>query len=187
MGITLCNFLSYGAYFSIFVVSPVLLIQIGGLSSTQFGLLTFIGSALAYFLAGTLNSRYVSRFGSHKMLRFGWFCMLLSGLLMLILPLFLGIKGVSIGVPMILCFFGSTFIWPNAFSIALNPFPHIAGYAGVSYRFMLLGGGAVIGSLISYLPHNSAIALALTLILCTSLAWIVYETSVHENPENKVG
>lgn len=178
MGITLCNFLSYGAYFSLFVVSPVLLIHVAKLSATQFGLIMFAGSCAAYLLAGTLNSRYVKRLGGATMLRFGWACMGLSGLLMLILPLAFGISGWSIAAPMILCFFGSTFIWPNAFSIALQPFPHIAGYAGVSYRFMLLAGGAIIGSLIAYLPHFTAIPLACVLIACTALAWIVYERMV---------
>lgn len=178
LGITLCNFLSYGAYFSIFIVTPLLLIRDVGISPIHYGILVCFGSAIAYLLAGYLNTRYVLRFGTANMMRFGWMVMTLSGILLWLLPNFIDFDEISIGAPMILFFFGSTFIWPNAFATALTPFPHIAGYASVSYRLMLLGGGAVIGSLISYLPTDTTTPLSCVLIICSLLAWRIYEKLV---------
>jgi DHA1 family bicyclomycin/chloramphenicol resistance-like MFS transporter/DHA1 family 2-module integral membrane pump EmrD-like MFS transporter len=178
LGVTLCNFLSYGAYFSIFIVTPLLLIRDVGISPIHYGVLVCFGSAVAYLLAGYLNTRYVLRFGTANMMRFGWAVMIVSGILMWILPNFADFDEMAIGFPMILFFFGSTFIWPNAFATALTPFPHIAGYASVSYRLMLLGGGAIIGSLISYLPTDTTTPLACVLIVCSLLAWRIYEKLV---------
>lgn len=176
MGIAFCNFLSYGAYFSLFVVSPILLIHKAKMAPLAFGGFLFLGSAIAYILAGIINSYFVVRLGSKMMLRFGWLIMTLSGLCMLLLADSQGITLLSIGVPMFFFFFGSTFIWPNTFTLAMNPFPHIAGYAGVTYRFMLLGGGAVLGALVSYLPENTQEPLAYVMMICSALAWLVYES-----------
>ena len=174
MGITFCNFLSYGAYFSLFVVSPILLIHTAKMPPLHFGAVLFLGSAVAYVIAGMINTRLVVRLGTKAMLRFGWLMMILSGLAMWIVS-FDGVNLFSVGIPMFFFFFGSTFIWPNTFTLAMNPFPHIAGYAGVTYRFMLLGGGAVLGAFVSYLPENTQEPLAWVMMICSALAWIVYE------------
>ncbi|HSW72997.1 MAG TPA: multidrug effflux MFS transporter [Chlamydiales bacterium] len=175
MGITVCTFLSYGAFFSWFVTGPVLLIEKAGISSIDFGLITFLGGGFAYALSGWLNGKYVKKFGIPNMLRFGWAWMTFAGLLMLLGYFFFGINVWAIAVPVIIFYFGSTFIWPNAFAAAFTPFGKIAGYAGGLYSFMQLGGGAVLGSLMSYLPSKNQVPLALVKIICSALSWIIYE------------
>jgi len=69
MGVTVCTFLSYGAFFAWFTAGPVLLIHVVGISPVTFGLMTFLGGGFAYGLAGWLNSKWVMRFGMSNMMR----------------------------------------------------------------------------------------------------------------------
>lgn len=175
MGITFCTFLSYGAFFAWFTAGPVLLIHIVGISPITFGWLTFIGGGIAYALAGWINGRLVGSFGMASMMRIGWAFMILAGVLMFMGKLLIGINVWVIMIPIVLFYFGSTFIWPNAFASAFTPFGHIAGYAGALYGFMQISGGAVISGLISYLPDTNQIPLALVFIGASALSWLVYE------------
>jgi len=175
MGITFCAFLGYGAFFSWFTVGPVLLIHQLGLSPVVFGWITCLGGGGAYALAGWLNGRFVKKFGMHKMLRVGFFIMLLSGIFMWLGYRYFGVNLYSIVIPVILFYFGTTLLWPNAYAIAFTPFGHIAGYAGALYGFMQLCGGAVISSLVSYLPSDNQRPLALIIIITSMMGWIVFE------------
>lgn len=176
MGVTLCTFLSYGAFFAWLTAGPVLLIHVVGISPLAFGLITFFGGGIAYALAGWINGRVVKRFGMSNMMRFGWSVMILSGLLMLIGYWLFGSNVWVIVIPMVLFYFGSTFIWPNAFATAFTPFGQIAGYAGALYGFMQIGGGAAMSALITYLPETNQVPLALVFIFASILAWLIYES-----------
>jgi Bcr/CflA subfamily drug resistance transporter len=175
MGISLCTFLSYGAFFSWFTVGPVLLIHVAKLTPIAFGWVNCIGGGGAYALAGWLNGRLVTRYGMVNMMRFGFSIMLLSGILMLLGKALLGVNSWAIIAPIILFYFGSTFIWPNAFATAFTPFGKIAGYAGALYGAMQIGGAAVIGAVVSHLPAQTQIPLALVILLASGLAWLIYE------------
>ncbi len=175
MGVTLCTFLSYGALFAWLTAGPVLLIHTVGLSPLAFGLITFLGGGVAYASAGWLNGRLVTRFGMSNMMRAGWIIMIFSGLLMMAGKIFVGVNAWVIVIPITLFYFGSTLIWPNAFAIAFTPFGQIAGYAGAAYGFMQLGGGAVMGGIVSHLPTTSQMPLAIIIIVESILAWLAYE------------
>lgn len=175
MGVTVCTFLSYGALFAWLTAGPVLLIHTVGISPAAFGLINFLGGGLAYALAGRINGKVVTRFGMPTMMRFGWSVMILSGLFMLGGKWLIGVNAWTIATPAILFYFGSTFIWPNAFATAFTPFGHIAGYAGALYGFMQISGGALIGTLIVYLPETDQIPLGFVMLISSILAWVIYE------------
>lgn len=175
MGITACTFLTYGAFFSWFVAGPVLLIQNAGLTPVEFGWMTLIGGGSAYVLSGWLNGRLVGRFGMNVMMRLGWAICICSGLFMLLTFLIHGVEAWSIITSIIVFYFGSTFIWPNAFSIAFTPFGKIAGYAGALYGSMQIGGAAAIGSFVSFLPDENQLPLALVFTLAPALSWALFE------------
>jgi len=176
MGITGCTFLTYGAFFSWFVAGPVLLIKLVGLTPVEFGWVTLLGGGSTFALAGWLNGRFVERFGMKSLLRFGWSICIFSGLFMLVTFLIHGVEAWSIIVSITLFYFGSTFIWPNVFSIAFTPYGKIAGYAGALYGSMQIGGAAAVGSLISFLPDKNQLPLALVFIIAPSLAWGIFES-----------
>lgn len=175
MKITLCTFLSYGAFFAWLTTGSVLLIHGLGMNPAAFGLFTFLGGGIAYAIAGWLNGKVVKKFGMNTMLRFGWSVMIFSCLMLLGGYVIYGLNEWAILIPIVLFYFGSTFIWPNAFAIAFTPFGQIAGYAGALYGFMQIGGGAVMGILMSYLPETNQLPLALTMLLCSICAWGIFE------------
>lgn len=181
MGITLCTFFSYGALFAWLISGPVLLIHVLGMSALAFGLITFLGGGIAYALAGWLNGRWVTRFGIPNMMRLGWSIMIISGLLLVAGKWMVGINVWVIVIPIILFYFGSTFIWPNAFAAAFTPFGEIAGYAGALYGFMQLGGGAIMGGLIACFPTVNQTPLALTILMGSTVAWLCYEVIAGQN------
>ncbi|MGI4851069.1 MAG: multidrug effflux MFS transporter [Janthinobacterium lividum] len=82
MGLSLSTFLTYGAFFSWFVIGPVLLIEKIGISPSTFGWLSFCGGAVACALAGYINGQLVKYLGMTFMMRVGWSIMILSGMLM---------------------------------------------------------------------------------------------------------
>ncbi len=178
VGITLCTFFSFGAFFTWFTVGSVLLIHVVGISPVKFGWLNCLGGGVAYALAGWLNSKVVKRFGMPLMMRLGWAGMILAGILMVLGYGLIGVETWVIMGPIILFYFASTFIWPNAFATAFSPFGHIAGYAAALYTCMQIGGGAVVGGLVVHLPAHNQLSLGFVLILASAIAWVVYEKVV---------
>lgn len=175
MGYCLCTFLCYGAFFSWFVVGPVLLIKIIGLTPVEFGWITLFVGGGSMALASLINGKLVTRLGSHFMLRCGWSLMIIAGVLMLSLKFTCGINAYIIVGPIALLYFGSTFIWPSAFAGAFAPFGKIAGYAGALYSFMQIGGAALMGALIAFLPDTDQVPLSLIFIIAPILAWVIFE------------
>lgn len=180
MGYTLCTFVCYGAFFSWFAAGPVLLIHMVGLSPVEFGWITLIGGGLATAFGGWVNGRLVTSVGTKVMLRTGFSIMFLAGILMLISAMIFKMNAYIIVIPMMFFYFGVTFIWPSAFAGAFGPFGKMAGYAGALYGFMQISGAAVIGMMVSYLPHENQIPLALVFILASMTAWTVFEKIVNK-------
>lgn len=175
-GYSFCCLITYGAFFAWFVSGPVLLIQKLGMSPVHFGWFSFFGGGAAMALAGMINGRYVQRLGSHYLLRLGWVLTLLAGCLLLLGYYLVGLSISLILLPVILFFFGVTFIWPNIMAQAMMPFGHIAGYAGALYSFMQLSGAAFIGLLASYLHEETPVPIAVIMIVCSAFAWGLFES-----------
>ena len=179
MGTTCGTFLTYGAVFSWFIVGPVLLIDRLGILPMEFGWLTFICGVISYGFAGFINGKLVKRWGMTAMLRLGWGIMIASGVVM-ILGYYLAVMNIwFIMIPVVLLFFGSTFIWPNAFAVAFSPFGDIAGYAGALYGFMQVSGAAVLAAFAAYLPDNNQLILAITITITSVVSWLLYELAVN--------
>ncbi|HEV2614247.1 MAG TPA: multidrug effflux MFS transporter [Gammaproteobacteria bacterium] len=175
VGYTLCTFLCYGAFFSWFAVGPVLLIKQVGISPSEFGWLTFLCSGMATAFGGFFSGRLVSTLGTATMMRTGFSLVFISGMIMLISKFIWGIHTWDIVLPMAIFYFGVTFVWPSAFAGAFGPFGKIAGYAGALYGFMQIGGAAVLGTVVSYLPHTNQVPLACIFILTAIIAASVFE------------
>lgn len=184
MGIAMSTFLTYGSFFSWFVVGPVLLIEGVGISSEKFGQLMCLWVGLAFLAGGFLNGRLVTRWGIPAMMRLGWALQIVAGALLFAGKMWMGLTLWSVLLPIMMLFFGCTFIWPNANATAFAPFGHIAGYAGALYGFFQMAGGAVMGSLLAFLPHESQLPLALAILTSSALAWIVYEKVVQAEAKN---
>ncbi|MCE2705751.1 MAG: hypothetical protein LW807_01560 [Proteobacteria bacterium] len=87
-------------------------------------------------------------YGMQSMLRIGLILTFIAGMMLIITNYIFGISFIGVAIPIILLYFGSGFVWPNAFAIAFTPFGHIAGYANSIYSFMQLCGGALLSNLV---------------------------------------
>ncbi len=178
MGYSLCVFLTFGAFFSWFVVGPVLCMDYFKLQPEHFGLLNLSLGGTAMSLGTLFNSRCVGRFGQERLLRLGWSLMIFSGISIGILNL-LDWETFPLFLLFIFIFlFGVTLIWPNAFSKAFAPFGSIAGYASGLYSAIQLGGGAIFGWAVAFIPEDRPYGLALVFILAALSSLLIFEIAV---------
>ncbi len=175
MGYTTCAFLSYGGFFSWFVIGPVLVIHTLKYSPIAFGWITFVTGAVAIGAAGYLNAKLVTRFGISTLLMFGWWSMLVAGLLMFLFKWIIPINLYIIIVPAFIFYFGSAFIWPNVFAAAFKEIGKIAGYAASLYGLIQIGGGAAFSTLASFLPAHNQLPLSLLFIVSPLSAYMVFK------------
>lgn len=183
MGYTLCVFLTYGAFFSWFVMGPVLLIGQIGVKPDVFGVINLVIGGSSMALGGLLNGKIVGTLGKSCMLRLGWGLIFATGMMILIWNIFWDQTAISLVFFVFIFLFGATFIWPNAFTEAFAPFAKIAGCASTLYSMMQLGGGAVIGSLSALLPKSSN-SLAVIFILSSVTALTIFEFWIKKKEDN---
>lgn len=178
MGFSLAVFVSYGAFFAWFVVGPVLVIDVLQFSPVEFGWITFICGGSAIGLAGLVNGRLAPLYGIMTMLRVGWSITIFAGILMLGLYYVYSINIYALVIPVIIFYFGISMIWPNAFAGAFANVAEIAGYAGAVYGFILMAGGATMGSLMSKLPDQNQLPLALVMTISPIISWLLLRAFV---------
>lgn len=138
----------------------------------------FVTAALAYGTAGQLNARLLGKFGRESMMRFGFFCMIIGGLLMLVLTQIIGDTIWTIITPTTIFLFGSVFIFPSAFASALTPFGHIAELGGALYSFLQVLGGTTLGLLVAHLPDKNALPLTIIYLFAPISSLILFEDLV---------
>ena len=181
MGFALCSFITYGAFFSWFVMSPIILIKHAGLSSIQYGWLSFAAGGVPVMICAYLNGKLVGKIGSKPLLRMGWAITICSGILMVVGNLLFGVHAWNVLIPAVLFYFGINFIWPNVFAGAFEYCGKIAGFAGSLYAFIQLLGGAVFGGIVTHLPDHNQMALGIVFIVLPAIAWGWYEFGVNSS------
>ncbi len=186
MGYSVCVFLSYGAFFSWMVLGPIIMIKNMGMTSSDFGLLTFFGCGSAMGIAGYVNGKLTPKFGIPFTLQLGWGVMLSAGIIVMLGSLYLPQNIYVITIAIVLFYFGVTFIWPGVFTGAFAHFGHIAGYAGSLYSFMQIGGAGLIGYLIAYLPDTDETPLGCVFIIIPIVAWTFYTFVVRPAEEEAI-
>lgn len=181
MGYGFCVFLTYGAFFSWFVMGSILLINNLGVAPATFGLINLFLGGLAMAIGGFFNGKMVGHFGHYSMLRLGWSIIFSAGIFMMIWSFLYGQTLFSILFCIFIFLFGTTLIWPNSFAGAFAPFGTIAGCAGTLYSFMQLGGGVSISWISSFLPTDNPYSLPIIFILTSITAWVIFEQIVMKN------
>lgn len=131
---------SVGALYAQSTMLPFVLIGAVGLTPTQFGLSMLMQSG-AYF-AGSITLKQVSaRLGGIGAVRVGLALIGIGALLMLAWNNLLPATLISIMGPVAICTFGLAFITPQVVTMALAPFPHIAGSASAIMGFIQMSFG----------------------------------------------
>ena len=175
VGLIAIVFINYGAYFSWFVVAPVVLIKHLGVSPVAFGWINLIGGIASIGLGGIINSRFVTRYGSANLLRFGFVVMFIGAFFLLFGYVFFQQNVWLIVIPVFIFFLGCSFVFTNAFAMAFIPFGQIAGITSAVYAFIQTSGGAVLGTIVAHLPTFSQLPLVIIYLLCPIILWLVFE------------
>lgn len=128
---------SYGGLFTFLAASSFVLIQVLGLSKTQYGLAMF-SMCVAYVSGTVLCRRLLSRFGVRKTIGLAAFLSLGAGSAMGLMAL-AGVKNVwAIMVPFYVFMLGHGVHQPCGQSGAVGPFPQAAGAASAMNGFLMM-------------------------------------------------
>ncbi|MGI2034837.1 multidrug effflux MFS transporter [Rhizobium panacihumi] len=131
---------SVGALYAQSTMLPFVLIGTIGLTPTQFGLAMLMQSG-AYF-AGSLTLKKVSQgLSGMGALRVGIALIGFGALMMFTWNNVMPATLISIMGPVAICTFGLAFITPQVVTMALAPFPHIAGSASAIMGFIQMSFG----------------------------------------------
>ncbi|HEX3953539.1 MAG TPA: Bcr/CflA family multidrug efflux MFS transporter [Stellaceae bacterium] len=159
--------------FSYISASPFVLIEVFGVPSDRFGYL-FGLSAFALMAGALINTRLVRRVAAAVLLRLGVGLIVAAGAAMLICAAFKigGVAGV-IG-PILFYVMGLAIVMPNAIAAAMEPVPHLAGFASSLMGCLQTGGASLVGYLVGVLYNHTALPMAAAVAISTTLTGITY-------------
>jgi MFS transporter, DHA1 family, multidrug resistance protein len=142
---------SVGALYAQATMLPFVLIGAVGLTPTQFGLAMLMQSG-AYFSGSLTLKRFSARLGGNGAVRLGLILIGLGALLMVTCNNLLPATLISVMGPVAICTFGLALITPQVVTMALAPFPHIAGSASAMMGLIQMSfgfAGGVVAAAIS--------------------------------------
>ncbi len=178
LGYSLSGGLAMAGMFAYIAGSPFVLIQLGGIPSTDFGWV-FGANALGFVAASQLNARALKTREPSRLLRHALWLPALSGGG---LALWVALAGFSLPVAMLGFFLYVSslgFIVPNASANALATHGQQAGTASALLGALQFGLATLAGVGISQLHDGGAMPLALLLALCGGGAWALHRWLVH--------
>jgi MFS transporter, DHA1 family, multidrug resistance protein len=163
----------YCGLFSYISGSPFVLIEVFHVPSDRFGYL-FGLSALAMMVGALINSRLVRWVAPAALLRCG-VALLVAGGAAMVFCAALRLGGIA-GVvgPMLVYVVGMGLVAPNAIAAAMEPVPHMAGFASSLIGALQTAGGGLAGYLLGLVYDHTALPMALAVGISASLAGLAY-------------
>ena len=153
--------------------SSFVLIEVFGISSAHFGYL-FGLNAFGLMVGALSNARLVHRLGSRTILLVGTLAMLGSGPAMLASAI-TGLGGIAgIVGPMVIYVMGMGMVMPNAIAVAMEPVPHMAGFASSIIGCLQTASGSLAGFLLALAYNRSAVPMAAAVALSAALTALSY-------------
>ena len=173
-GYALINGLSFGCMFAYVAGSPLVMIQVLGVSTTVYALLfasTAFGIMVGSFVNGSLSTRGVS---PSRLLTTGLIFASLSAITLLGLSITNCVQLMTLMPFLVLNTFCLGLIVPNATHGALQPMPEIAGIAAAVVGFVqMMLGGTLASAIVAFLYDGrtaTAMTGVMTLFAIASLA-----------------
>jgi DHA1 family bicyclomycin/chloramphenicol resistance-like MFS transporter len=173
IGYTLIVCFVFCGLFSYISASPFVFIDVFGVPSQRFGYL-FGLTAFALMAGAAANARLSVRVAPATILRLGSGLIAAAGAAMLVCGGFHlgGIAGI-IG-PMLVYVVGMALVTPNAIAAAMEPVPHMAGFASSLIGCLQTAGGGLVGYILGALYDRTALPLALGVSISAALVAITY-------------
>lgn len=149
---------SIGAFYTLAVVLPFIMMDRVGLSPTGFGL-SMLAQSGSFFAGSLVVRRTMRLYGAMRIMPFGLVAIAVGSIALAVVlrvaePTLFTVMG-----PVAIYAFGSAFLMPTMSTASLAPFPHIAGAAAALGGFLQMGGG-LLGGLLSGLFADPVIAMA---------------------------
>lgn len=162
----------YGGLFAYLSGTPFVYIEIYGVSPRLYGVL--FGLNVAALMAGAfINSRLVRRVGIDRMMRAGLLVAGLAGAALMAAALTGAFGLAGLAVPLFVFLGSLSLVGANALAGALARFPSLAGTASALAGCLQFGFGAAAGAIVGALQDASAVPMAATIFVCTSIALLV--------------
>ncbi|MCQ0987280.1 multidrug effflux MFS transporter [Jiella marina] len=137
---------SVGALYTLATVLPFVLIEVAGLTPTEYGIGMLAQSGS--FFTGSLAARFLmARIGAYRLVPIGLGLIGIGGAAVALSIAVLPISYISIMVPVGFYAFGIAFVMPAMTTASLAPFPHMAGAASAMTGFIQMGSGLLGGAL----------------------------------------
>lgn len=183
MGYTLCSSIAFSGMIAYYTISPFLFQDILGLTPAQYGWLS-LALAFGLMCGQYTNSHLVSLFGHKKMLKYGIYLMMFSGLLLIILNLDGKVSILSILLATLIFTISGGLVFSNSMVGAFHRFPHMAGTAGALYGSIQVLGSFIVSFLITQLPQENTHILGFVYFLLGLMAYCILYTLLKNAPNN---
>ncbi|SFN88294.1 Bcr/CflA family multidrug efflux MFS transporter [Xenorhabdus japonica] len=162
---------SFAGMFSFLSVGAFVYIKLNGVSEQHFGY--YFGLNIIFlFIMATINSQCVRKYGPLKMLHIGLYVQFVMGLWLLFSTMFdLGFISLVIGIAIYIS--GISMITSNAMAVVLDDYPHMSGTVASLAGTIRFSIAALVGTILSLLPEESAWPMVGSMAICVILAMLL--------------
>ncbi len=161
---TMCYTLSFAGVIAYFQVSPMMFINVYGLTPAQYGWSSLVIAA-NYLLGGYVVNRTVKRVGTQKLLLLGTILLLLGGLTMLLAYAFHFTNIFAILLTSSIYILGARIVIPNAIADSMKELRHLGGSSSALIGCMQMLGSSLVSLIIASLAHPPLLMLAVAFII----------------------
>src|SRR3990167_1594118 len=161
---TLCYTLAFSGLIAYFQISPLLLINIFGLTPSQYGWYSLI-IAGSYLIGGLLVNHLAPRVNIRYLLFLGAILLVCGGMIMLIAYYFRYTNIFTIIIPSAVYVIGARIIIPNAIAGSMKNFRHLGGSSSALIGCIQMLGSASVSLIITNFDYTTPSLLAFTFII----------------------
>jgi DHA1 family bicyclomycin/chloramphenicol resistance-like MFS transporter len=189
MGYTVTVSLVFGCIFSFISGAAFILIDVMGVAEQHFGF-AFLSVVIGFSSGAFLSGRFSSTLGGGRTIELGCVVLLIGSLSGVALA-WLGAGSaaapwniISVVGPVMLVFFSSALIIPNATAQAISPYGHIAGAANSLLGFLQMATGAIVGAIVGLTFSDSALPTMAQIAVLAILAVVSYTVLIGRPPQD---
>ncbi len=160
-------------FFGFFSISPFMIIDLHGIPTHEFGYyFAVFGGVIS--LGGFVSGKLTEKIGIHKTILIGIALMFVGGISMSCWHCAIGLSLSGFLLPMVVACTGAMFLVGGTASLALEPFPKIAGTASAAFGSFEFGIASIVGSLLMLFPVTSSVPYSIFIIVLSLLSLILF-------------
>lgn len=169
MTVVVTSSLVYAGLMVYLASSAFVYLEMLGVSIKYFGAI-FLTTVVGYIGGSALSARLAGRFSSHRVVLLGIALAAASSLSMAVAGMLLPESVLALMLPMMFYTAGLGLTLPHAMSLALHPYPHMAGTASALLGFIQMAVSAAASALIGLFLVDSPTPMLVALVLTSGAA-----------------